>query len=94
MNTDKPSGTGDHEHYFYYYGDVNNDRVVYDSNGMKYTNCVKKAIQVREKETGIHWWSLTNNFTLEWMANSEMHCNSCLFQKYFKITKIDKIKKN
>ena len=73
MNTDKPSGTGDHEHYFYYHGDVENDRIVYDSKGTIYTNCEKKAIQVREKETGKHWWSLTNNYTLEWMAITALY---------------------
>ena len=68
MNTDKPTGTGDHEHYFHYLKNSDNRRFVYDSDGTKYTNCVKKAIQVREKDSGKHWWALTNEFTLEWMA--------------------------
>ena len=67
-NTDTPSGTGDHEHYYYYYGDSNKNRFVYDSDGKQYTNCEKKAIQVREKSTGNPWWTLVNDYTLEGIA--------------------------
>ena len=64
-STDTPNGTGDHEHYFFYYGNENRDRLaVYDSNGSVYTSCNKTAIDVRERETGKFWWALSKNYTL------------------------------
>ena len=65
INSDTPNGTGDHEHYFYYYGNDNRDRLnAYDSDGAIYGNCVKTAIHVRERETGDPWWKLRSNFAL------------------------------
>ena len=64
MNTDHPNGTGDHEHYFYYV-DGNHDRLtVYDSDGQAYSDCTKKAIHVREKDTNVPWWTLATSYTL------------------------------
>ena len=65
ISTDKPSGTGDHEHYFFYYGDNRRDRLaVYDSNGSKYTGCKKTAIDVRDRENHTSWWTLNKEYTL------------------------------
>ena len=47
MSTDTPSGTGDHEHYFYYLRKDIDRLTVYDYNGTVYTKCEKKAIHVR-----------------------------------------------
>ena len=73
VNNDTPAGTGDHEHYFHYHGNSNLDILkVYDSSGTAYSNCVKKAIFVRERETGIPWWISKNKFTILF---SEEHSN-------------------
>ena len=63
-STDTPNGTGDHEHFFFY--NINNrDRLeVYDQNGAVNKNCIKTAIHVRERETGIPWWILRKSHTL------------------------------
>ena len=64
MNTDHPNGTGDHEHYFYYV-DGDHDRLtVYDSDGQAYSDCTKKAIHVREKDSHVPWWTLATSYTL------------------------------
>ena len=63
-STDTPDGTGDHEHYFFYYGDDERDRLaVYDLNGSIYKGCKKTAIDVRERETGKGWWALSKKYT-------------------------------
>ena len=65
INADSPNGTGDHEHYFHYYGSEKLDRLkVYDTNGNEYEECVKKAIHVRERQTMDPWWKLTRTYTL------------------------------
>ena len=65
MNADTPDGTGDHEHYFHYYGSEKLDRLkVYDAKGNEYEECIKKAIHVRERETHTSWWILKDTYTL------------------------------
>ena len=72
ISTDTPDGTGDHEHYFYYYGNKKGKTFesarqklkVYDSNGVAYEDCEKKAIYVRERETHKGWWTSKNSYTL------------------------------
>ena len=68
VSTDTSDGTGDHEHYYQYLGKSKSDRLVYDSNGVTYTNCDKKAIQIKQREIGRYWWKLVKEYTLEWMA--------------------------
>ena len=63
MNTDSPIGTGDHEHYFYYLNGKNRLEVL-DPDGNIYSNCHKKAIHVRKKETHEPWWDLSSSYTL------------------------------
>ena len=64
MNSDDPSGTGDHEHYFYYLN-KNRDRLnVYDPDGKLYEGCQKKAIHIREVGTMLPWWYLSAFYTL------------------------------
>ena len=64
-SADTPDGSGDHEHYFFYYGDKKRDRLaVYDSNGSIYKSCKKTAIDVRERRTHKPWWALTKDYTL------------------------------
>ena len=62
--TPKDSNTGEHEHYPFYAGKSNRRTSVYDSNGKAFTECSKKAIIVRERNTHIYWWDLTTNYTL------------------------------
>ena len=70
ISNDTPGGTGDHEHYFQFQGNSNLDKLqVYDSSGTAYSNCVKKAIFVRERETGIPWWVSKNKFTILFSDN-------------------------
>ena len=68
VSTDTPDGTGDHEHYYQYLGKPQSDRLVYDSKGVTYTNCAKKAIQVRTRELGAYWFKFISEYTLERMA--------------------------
>ena len=68
MSRDTPGGTGDHEHYYEYLGTPLSARLVYDSKGVSYTNCEKKAIFVKQRNIGTYWWRLAKEFTLEWMA--------------------------
>ena len=63
FSTDTPGGTGDHEHYFHYYGKLDRFKA-YDSNNKEYNNCIKRAIHIREKETGLPWWVLNKSNTL------------------------------
>ena len=65
ISTDTPSGTGDHEHYFLYYGYRKLATFkAYDSNKKEYKNCIKRAVHIREKETGLPWWVLNKSNTL------------------------------
>ena len=55
-NDDDPSGTGDHEHYFYfrnkdwyYRGQNAKKMIVYGQDGQAYKNCKRTAIFVRKK---------------------------------------------
>ena len=65
INNDTPNGTGDHEHYLYFLGATTSDRLkVYDSSNTVYTNCVKKAIHVRERQTMDPWWKLRKKYTM------------------------------
>ena len=57
---DDPSGTGDHEHYFYfrnqdwnYRGGNAKKKIVYGKDGSAYSNCNRTAIFVREKNTHV-----------------------------------------
>ena len=57
---DDPSGTGDHEHYFYfrnqswnYRGGNAKKKIVYGKDGHAYRNCDRTAIFVREKNTQV-----------------------------------------
>ena len=59
-NDDDPSGTGDHEHYFYYRkqswnyrGNNAEVKIVYGKDGQAYKNCNKTAIFVREQHTHV-----------------------------------------
>ena len=62
---DTPSGTGDHEHYFFYYGNRKRDKLkVYDSNGSIYKGCKKTAIDVRERSTQKPWWDVSKKYAL------------------------------
>ena len=62
MSADKPSGTGDHEHYGYYKRD--DILIVYDQEGQAWQNCKKRAILVRERKTHLPWWNLSSYYTL------------------------------
>ena len=64
MNSDKPSGTGDHEHYYYYLNKNNNRLSVYGHDGKEYIGCKKTAMHIRTMETHIPWWKLAINFTI------------------------------
>ena len=64
MNSDSPSGTGDHEHYMYYINGDHDRLRVYDSDGEAYTNCTKKAIHVQQTEIHVPWWTLATSYTL------------------------------
>ena len=65
MNADNPNtGTGDHEHYYYYVDGDHNRLTVYDYDGQPYSDCTKKAIHVREKDSHVPWWTLANSYTL------------------------------
>ena len=64
MNADHPNGTGDHEHYMYYINGDHDRLTVYGSDGQAYTNCKKKAIHVREKDSHVPWWTLATSYTL------------------------------
>ena len=56
---------GEHEHYFFYHGHADRKRLkVYDTNKNEFTNCKKKAIYIRERETGIGWQTLRKDYTL------------------------------
>ena len=56
---------GENEHYFYYLNKSNRRRTeVYDKNGNQFTNCVKKAIAIRERGTHRFWWDLRTDYTL------------------------------
>ena len=55
---DDPSGTGDHEHYFYfrnwtYRGGNAEKKIVYGKDGQAYKNCDRTAIYVRERSTHV-----------------------------------------
>jgi len=88
-NTDTPKGTGDHEHYFNFIGDSNLDILkVYDSSGLEYTGCVKKAIHIRERRTHSPWWKLKNSYTLLFSENgshyshiwgTRTNCENCTY---------------
>ena len=79
-STDTPSGTGDHEHYFFYYGDDERDRLaVYDSNGSIYKSCKKTAIDVRERRTHKPWWALTKDYTLLFSKFTDQDQTQSLF---------------
>jgi len=73
-NTDKPRGqrpfygTGDHEYFFS--SSEDDFFQVSGSDGTEYTNCEKTAIHVREANTGLPWWALTNSFTLLFSKSS------------------------
>ena len=63
-SSDTPSGTGDHEHFFFYSNNKRDRLEVFDRNGAVNKNCVKQAIHVRERETGTPWWILRKSHTL------------------------------
>ena len=84
FSADTPSGTGDHEHYLYFYGDTTRDRLkVYDTDGMVYTHCEKTAIHVRERETGDPWWKLRKDYTLLFSENTKKFGSLEGKSKYF-----------
>ena len=62
--TPKISNTGEHEHYPFYAGNSNLRTSVYDSSGRVFTQCSKKAIIVRERNTHKYWWDLRTDYTL------------------------------
>ena len=69
LSTDTPttpidSNTGEHEEYYFYAGNSNRRTKVYDSNGNAFTQCSKKAIIVRERNTHVYWWDLRTDYTL------------------------------
>ena len=69
LSTDTPttpedSNTGEHEQYNFYAGKSNLRTNVYDSDGNAFTNCIKKAIIVRERSTHKYWWDLRTEYTL------------------------------
>lgn len=77
VSTDTPKSPvnsknpGEHEHYFYYAGNSKRKQTeVYDSNGKRYTDCHKKAIIVRERNTHKYWWDLRMKYTLQMVFNS------------------------
>ena len=59
LSLDKPeSGSGDHENI---YDDQHRDSEVYDSDGKLYSDCVRKAVNIREIKSHSPWHSLSNN---------------------------------
>ena len=79
-SADTPDGSGDHEHYFFYYGDKKRDRLaVYDSNGSIYKSCKKTAIDVRERRTHKPWWALTKDYTLLFSKFTDQDQTQSLF---------------
>ena len=79
---DTPSGTGDHEHYFFYYGENKRDRsAVYASNGSTFKGCNKTAIDVRERKTHKPWWALSKNYTLLFSEFTDLNLTKSQFSK-------------
>ena len=62
MSSDDPTGTGDHEHYWYYVK-TDDELKVYDLDGQAWRKCTKKAIVVRDREYQKFWWELSRSYT-------------------------------
>ena len=77
-NQDTPRGNGDHENYFDFVDGKRDRLTVYDLNGKAYTNCKKKAVHVRKRDSLIfclfmlHTRLKNNNFKSQMSIKSEM----------------------